>query len=472
MKYSSPETTTESKLAAAEQRIHRKPEIVGLQSYEYLLSNERDEFDRVISNPVLNPRLHYPLLTMPRLEEMARDTHLTLLELNSGPRNAKVDALYDSIEARYAELHLLELYTLLQNPDLPPAERREVIHWAREASETIFGKPQLDVFATVSDERMYDLLEQTFDDPLARQLQDELGALVGPRQPESQQRAELFEATDIPPHVAELIHRKFDWLVDHIDRDREYTADDMVEVFETALHKLDADTMGWRVEVIPGKATLSVSPHRKVVEVGEKRASLEGDEVQAKVVHEVGVHVWRSINAERSGWVSATYGQDGYLDFEESLANAFGSVYRKPQNAETGSLYRYIVAGYAYGMDGRGPRDFRDCYDIVRPAMLLGEINAGRTIDERILKRTIRNSYLQTHRMFRGTPGDLPGLLYLKDLAYVHGRKGVAKVMPLIACLADLDFLLGGKTDPTRRDHLHIAQDIVPHTPLGERLAA
>jgi hypothetical protein len=63
-------------------------------------------------------------------------------------------------------------------------------------------------------------------------------------------------------------------------------------------------------------------------------------------------------------------------------------------------------------------------------------------------------------RMFRGTTAKDPGIIYLKDLAYFDGQEKAWSVLEQVQTPEDLEFLLMGKLDLTREDHVKIAKDI------------
>lgn len=205
--------------------------------------------------------------------------------------------------------------------------------------------------------------------------------------------------------------------------------------------------------------------HRKLVEVGENREPMSAAELRGKSGHEVGVHALRSVIAERAGWPSAAYGQQRYLDFEESFANKVGAVYWG-EAALAGPEYRYLIAGFAYGLDSHDPRDARDCYEIIWRIIALDTRKDGKLN----IAKAQNDAYIQDNRMFRGTPFNIPGLIMSKDLSYKRGDEVVNPVINMIKTQKDIDLLLAGKLDPTLADHLSIAESIVPGTNLARRI--
>lgn len=333
--------------------------------------------------------------------------------------------------------------------------------------------PKNDIFSAIARQRLQPHLDADVnDDPDALVLQQEIRARIGQI---DDNNYELYQPTpENNERFAQLIHERFDGMLTHVtERYNEddkteilYTAAETVEAIREALNHIGATELGWRCEQIPNKELLSVSAHQKLVEVGENRDPMPAAELRAKIAHEVGGHVLRSVNAERAGWPSAAYGQQRYLDFEESFANKVGDVYWG-EGAVAAPEYRYMIASFAYGLDNHEPRDMRDCYEIMWRIIALDTRKPGKPLDITKAKET---AYLQCNRMFRGTPFDIPGLIMSKDLSYQRGDEVVNPVIDLIESQEDLDLLLAGKLDPTLEDHLPIAESITPGRALARRI--
>ena len=160
------------------------------------------------------------------------------------------------------------------------------------------------------------------------------------------------------------------------------------------------------------------------------------------------------MNAERAAWLSAAYGQEGYLNFEESLGTALEDAYLSKYSSR-GETY-YLVAGLAYGLDHHEPRNFEETYEIMwRHNLLAKEINDPSEIDITRAKTVAFNSCL---RLFRGTTGKQKGVLLLKDLAYFNGQESVWKTLEDIKSKEDFDLLFSGKLDNSKSDQQLIAK--------------
>ena len=254
-----------------------------------------------------------------------------------------------------------------------------------------------------------------------------------------------------------LVKDKFDSLVDHIDEDDMYDTTGMVNALNEALIKIGGHELGWATVKRSNSSNLSVSAHQREVEVGVNRKEIVGKELKTKIIHEIGVHALRSINAEKAGWLSAAYGQDGYLNYEESLGTAFEDVYNNKYK-DRGENY-YLIAGLVYGQDNHEPRDFNETYEIVWRNHLLGK-NLPE-INEKDIEAAKIKAFNDCVRLFRGTTGKQKGVILLKDLAYFQGQESVWESFKNVNNEEDLELLLAGKLDISKPDHKNIAKLII-----------
>jgi hypothetical protein len=85
-------------------------------------------------------------------------------------------------------------------------------------------------------------------------------------------------------------------------------------------------------------------------------------------------------------------------------------------------------------------------------------------ITNKDIKRAKATSFRQTVRIFRGTDGKHPGVVYTKDLAYFNGQQKAWSILKDVRNPSDLDFILSGKLDLTNEFHRKIAEEIVQKT--------
>lgn len=461
------------RIAQIETDIARQPEIAGFQGYERLVNNNKAVQKEFIAAESGNPELTYRRLAGEELQllvELGQTAEASLVTLLGSESNNRVEALYDALEYRHGEIFMIYMSARMLDESLTNEERAEAAEWFKLANEALYGVPENKIFSAIARERLLPHLDANFaDDAEAAELQHGIRQRIGNITDDGY---ELYRPRETSKErFARLVHERFDPMLAHIDEadtEKEYGPAEIIEAIRTALDFIGATELGWRCEEVPDKELLSVSAHQKLVEVGANRKPMKADELRAKIAHEVGVHVVHSVNGEKAGWPSAAYGQHGYLDYEESFANKVGEVYWG-EGAIAAPEYRYMIGAFAYGLDSHEPRDMRDCYEIMWRTIALDRRKPGQPLD---IAKAQEIAYLQCNRMRRGTPFNIPGLTMNKDLSYQRGDEVTGPIIDLIETQEDFDLLQAGKLDPTRADHLPIAEEIVPGTQLARRIRA
>lgn len=447
--------TPEQKTARIGELVEARPEVAGLQTYEYFANKAAAGFDEFIKGKEEHLRLgEYMRLSRAKLESLAVAMEEAMASLLVGEQNNQSRALFNALEYRLSELFLLMMAADTNNSGLPDEKRAEALDWFRQANETIYGHPDPELFAAVAKR---DLLPVPAGDHMqAVQLYTELHGQLGEI---PQTDREIYKPSEqLKERIEGLARERFGDLVSHIDADKNYTRDEAKAALETALDKIEgARELGWQIADKPGSATLAVSSHQKIVEFGENRAAMDG-ELTKKAVHELGVHVTRAVNAMRAGWLSAAYGQEGYLDFEESLANILSEAYAGEYKND-GAKY-YLAIGLALGQDGQPPRSDREVFDVMWRQLAIKEAKPGQDVTPENITQGKKDAALLCMRIFRGTPGNLPGVVYSKDLSYFRGQQRVWQVLEDVQTVEDLDRLLLGKLDNSNPDHQAIAVQI------------
>ena len=448
----------EQKAHTIESIVAETPEVAGVQAYEYFRNDNVKQRDRFIAADHGNPHLAYPLLTRENLARLSMRADEAMISLLPGEQNDKTKALFDALEYRHAEIFMLNMAADMHNPALSSTERTEATEWFVTANEALYGLPDVAVFSAAMQRDVLGLLRAASENMEHSFLQHELRDLLG-------EVAASNEGLHVPSELTVqrlrgLVLDRFTPLVDYIDIAKTYTAVEMRDAFQESLARLEGDALGWRAALVPSSSALAVSAHQKIIEIGENKKDLDGLTLQGKVVHEAGVHAGRSITAAKAGWLSAAYGQEGYLDFEESLATIFEDLYTGADSVGASSNY-YIACGLALGLDNHAPRDFRGVYEIMWRKKALEKITATQPeLSKETLEKAKRAAYSACVRIFRGTPCDVPGMIYTKDLAYFRGQELAWEALDDVETQEDIDLLLTGKLDLTRPEHARIAHDI------------
>ncbi len=179
-----------------------------------------------------------------------------------------------------------------------------------------------------------------------------------------------------------------------------------------------------------------------------KRKRLTSARVRGLIAHEIGTHVIRKINGENSALKLLSVGLHHYEQGEEGLA-----TYREQQAQSLqgySGLEAYFAIGLALGADGAPPRNFSEIHAILTDYFII--------LENTTIERAKELAWNRCVRIFRGTSGMVPGVVFTKDLMYRHGNIRHWELiknnsMPAI----DIDC---GKFDPTDLTQVHFLQSI------------
>ena len=116
----------------------------------------------------------------------------------------------------------------------------------------------------------------------------------------------------------------------------------------------------------------------------------------------------------------------------------------------------YLAICLAYGIDGT-PRDFRQVYEIIYAINYL-EYTVHGLSPKPARKNARRSSWITAVRVFRGTPGDVPGICFTKDLSYLQGALALSEKLRENAEEAKRFNI--GKYDPTNARHRWILDEL------------
>ncbi|MES2748947.1 MAG: tyrosine/phenylalanine carboxypeptidase domain-containing protein [Patescibacteria group bacterium] len=228
-------------------------------------------------------------------------------------------------------------------------------------------------------------------------------------------------------------------------------------IFEEGFKEYGIDD-SWSVVVDSkgARSTVSVSynlqkiylPSSEQLIKRSKRKRLTEARVRGLIAHEIGTHVVRKIRGERSVLKLLGVGLHQYEQGEEGLA-----TYREQQAQSLqgySGLEAYLAIGLALGSDGAHPRNFSQTHALMTDYFLITENTSIEHAKELAWNRCVR--------IFRGTSGMVPGVVFTKDLIY---RKGNMRHWEAVKNNTLPDITIdAGKFDPTNEQHVHFLQSI------------
>ncbi len=404
---------------------------------------------------------------------------------------SKLDALdFSSREGHYNQI----LAEILNHPDVPKNHHRvyesyvtrslainELMHCAVEyrqahsevekteatrrfaaLNKELYGETDNDTAALMVSEMLEDSSSTT--DPTLLRIREEFKQLLPKdlvREEASSQRLQPSqEAQETVSRIVENIYgpllRHADALVEQMSREAGLLQEKLkvgpqgiAVIFQTIIDK-EFPNSGWKVEIKSANAINVVSSSKTVV-VPEERLPVSVAKVRGLVVHELGVHMLRSIIGEGADLIPMRFGLAGVGDAEEGIAKVMESVLA--DDASRTGYQHYLTAT----LIGRG-YDFRDAFEIMWRYKVIDVCldKPKAKVDDAFINNQKEAAFKFMFRSIRGT-NQLPWHITLNYFGGTH------KIWQYIESHKDdpdlATFLFMGKIDPTNLDHLKGALD-------------
>lgn len=227
-------------------------------------------------------------------------------------------------------------------------------------------------------------------------------------------------------------------------------AEDLKVFFEKAIIEyglsdwsVDIDKAGTRTAIaIVGDSKKVKLPSSSQLEKRSTKRKLTHARIKGLIAHEIGTHALRKKNGHNSQIKLLGTGLDRYEQGEEGLA-----TYREQKETnfnDYAGLEAYFAIGLAKGLDGGPKRNFVQVHKILTDYFTV--------VENTDIVRAKELAWNQCVRIFRGTTGTIPGVVFSKDLIYRHGNISHWQAMAS-GNLDDVD-LDKGKFDPTNPRHI------------------
>lgn len=199
-----------------------------------------------------------------------------------------------------------------------------------------------------------------------------------------------------------------------------YDAEACRKVMQRSLEAAELADLGWRCEILPGKACPSTdSCARRIYLPPETYRNAR--ELCRLMLHEQEVHARRAENGRATQVAVLRTGTATTADAEEGLGVLLECAVMG--NANNASFHRardrYITAGLALGADGH-PRNARQTFDILWRLIAVRESERGAVTPAEV-DVAKRIAYTHVHNAFRGTNFATAGVIYAKLKIYYEG---------------------------------------------------
>lgn len=201
-------------------------------------------------------------------------------------------------------------------------------------------------------------------------------------------------------------------------------------ILEFALEKINAHTE-WQVIIDDNKTGLSVNQKEKTVSVPNKpREELE-NKIKSLIMHEVGTHVQRRINGERSKMALLGPGYDRYVRGEEAAA-----TYNEQKILgfdEFAGIDGILAIGLVKGIDSskknseKSEEDYRNCVELYNILVKFFTIN--KFLETKNFEKAKSNAHVSAKnrciRTFRGINNlqNKKGECFERDVVYSDNMK-------------------------------------------------
>lgn len=419
----------------------RFEQAAAFQAYEYLDGEKtyrHQQKQKFLSGEIENPVLDYPKLNFEDLTRKESDLLNLKTDILKNEPNPILKQVYRwRLNEKIAELRLLQ------------ATKSGDMRRFRRYSRFIYGDPQPEIFNYTVNRiktRAQQSLKVSTDSPLLQAAAALLEILpVG--KPEA--AGYNLPAPDTVSSARSQTMAEMAALINITDTGGELTAPEIKAAFDSALETLGGQ--GWQVVVDQSSKTgISVDQELLQVKIPESRR-VSREKLQGLIVHEIGTHVARRQNGQRSRLMLLGLGLDRYEQGEEGVATMREQAI-KAEMGEFSGLDRHFAIGLARGVDGQ-PRNFRQVFEIIQKLFEFENLSAGKSQLE-ATSAGRDQAWNTCVRVFRGTDCQTPGVCFTKDIIYAQGNIGVWEVIGQHP--AEMMRFNVGKYDPANPRHIWI----------------
>ena len=292
--------------------------------------------------------------------------------------------------------------------------------------EFVYDKPSSDVFSyTVCSIRSHvEKFQESKDQIINQTANNLLKALPIMEQPVfselPNQETVQYAHTQTIKELGDLINIPFE--------DSKINAIQIQEAFKSALTYIDANEWKTLIDEESSQSSISTNQELQTIKIPESR-SVTKNKLANLIVHEIGTHVARRINGERSSLKLLGLGLDRYEVGEEGIATMREQALNNKVDDFRG-IEGQLAVGLGLGVDGQ-PRDFREVYEIMEKYYLFKNLVAKKEFSDAQTKAQ-NSAWNRTVRTFRGTDCNTPGVCLTKDIIYSDGNIGIWNVIKKI----------------------------------------
>lgn len=412
-----------SSFSIDEQWYERLAKLASVQDYEYFVGNDlyRQKQKRdFLADKIRNPRLDYPQIEIEKIRERIKGLEELQVAIETEEKNEFVARAYqDKIEEKLTE-QTMALATKMMTKSKNDEQIKKYANQFKKCTESLYGEPTPGIF---------NFALKLFREKIVKNINHH-NFIIG------QASEDLLKVLPMPDEryiknyvfwqnkrnlnrVKRILMEEIRVLFEVTDKDIQYQPEEIKQFFERKIRELGFDN--WGVEIDNNYQSVSVDQNQKKIYVPRTR-KIDPVSLEKLVLHEIGVHVLRRENGERSKLKLLGLGLDHCEIGEEGLASLVEGLFRDQIAFTFFSLLSYVAIGLVYGSDG-SKRDFRDIFTILTKLYLyIGLVNWPDKDIEETKNKAIANAFNRCVRIFRGTNCQLAGVCFTRDLIYLKGK--------------------------------------------------
>ena len=416
-------------------------------------SNRGEEEERFLSGEIRNPQFYYEKLNSADFDEaLEKIRELGDKILNHPDLTSVGKKVYEGfIKKYYEQIELLRCAQDYHGASLEE-DKQKIAESYKGLNIETYGEPDEGTYRSLLSEKLNCVCNKNLTGK-ADDLRKELFGMVDfdPDVDIPERFRPSDETVEWMHSVAESL---YGGMLSHIPNEQEefdpyelqkIFTDIIEEEFNNDSKGYAGAAEGWTVSV--EKATsVNVKSSEKRIVIPDNGMMRSRKKVENLVVHEIGVHMLRSITGGETDMLPLRSGLSDYYDAEEGLGVVMEQAL-SGKFAERG-VDHYITAGLAYYDE----KDFRGAFEVKWRLSLLDSVRDGDEINDGQMEKAKKTAFAQTLRSFRGT-NDMP---LFKDLSYYNGSVEVWRYLESIK--GDdflLSLLLAGKVN-TSADHRRV----------------
>lgn len=414
------------------------------ETYRFLDGNEkfRNKQQKLFfMDNVKNPILDYPLLKKNYFKGAKRKLEKLKKTILLKEKNLIVKKAYElKLNEKIIELEMLE------------AVARKDFKGFMNYSIRLYGQPSKKIFNYIILQLELKIKKQLDSNNInLRKIARELWNIL-PKKNHSKEKL-FYPNGKTRSLVKHETLKEFGGLVELKKTTKNFTALEIKKIFVEKLKELNLS--GWKIKINSVSDTrMYVDQKKKTIVIPELKKAYV-NYLRYLLIHEIGTHILRRENGERSKLQLLGLGLNNIEMAEEGIATVRGQALNKNFEDFSG-IDGFLAVSLALGLDGKR-KDFRETFETMKKYYLFNSLLSGKEFKE-AEKYADLAAWNRCIRTFRGTNCKIPGICFTKDIIYYQGNINIWKALQKNP--AEIKRFSIGKYDPANPRHIWILEQL------------